>query len=104
MAKPKDHELRVGSRVRVRRDSSFPGPWPAEPVGTVVPWPAELSALDPSIRGGELFRIVELQWGTQRAYFVEFDEPQFDTDGPGGGGPYTKAEVLDQYLEPIDVD
>lgn len=41
--------------------------------------------------------------GKQRAYFIEFDEPQFDTDGPDGGGPYTKAEVWDRYLEPTDV-
>jgi hypothetical protein len=85
--------------VRVRRDPSFAGPWPAEPLGTVVPWPAELTKLDPRIVGGELFRIVDHPWGKQRAYFIEFDEPQFDTDGPEGGGPYRKASVWERYLE-----
>ena len=94
-------ELAVGSRVRVRRDPTFPGPWPAEPLGTIVPWPAELAAIDPTITGGELFRTVEHLSGPQRAYFVEFDEPQFDTDGPDGGGPYRMASVWEGYLEPI---
>jgi hypothetical protein len=97
-------KLSIGSRVRVQRDPTFLGPWPAEPLGTIIPWPAELAAIDPSIAGGELFRIVEHLSGPQRAYFVEFDEPQFDTDGPDGGGPYSKASVWEGYLEPTEVD
>jgi hypothetical protein len=99
----------IGMRVRVRRDPSFSGPWPAEPLGTIIPWPEELAAIDPSIVGGELFRVVdhhsgpERYWGPQRVYLVAFDESQFDTDGPGGGGPYRKASVWERYLEPLDV-
>lgn len=100
-------DLKIGQRVRIRRDPTFAGPWPAEPLATVVPWPGELSAIDPAISGGELFRIVHHHsgprryWGPQRVYFVEFDEPQFDTDGPAGGGPYRKAEVWKRYIEPV---
>jgi hypothetical protein len=99
--------LSVGARVRVRRDPTFAGPWPAEPLATVVAWPRKLGEIDPSIDGGELFRIVEHHsgperyWGPQRVYFVEFDEPQFDTDGPEGGGPYGSASVWERYLEPL---
>ena len=100
-------QFEIGMRIRVRRDPTFPGPWPAEPLGTIIPWPADLAAIDPSIAGGELFRIVEHRsgperyWGTQRVFFVAFDEPQFDTDGPAGGGPYRRASVWERYLEPI---
>jgi hypothetical protein len=106
----KGPRLAIGSRVRVRRDPTFPGPWPDEPLGTIVPWPAELAAIDPTIAGGELFRIVDHRSGPQRyrglqrEYFVEFDEPQFDTDGPGGGGPYSSASVWERYLEPLTAD
>jgi hypothetical protein len=102
--------LAIGTRVRVRRDPTFPGPWPAEPLGTIIPWPAELAAIAPDIKGGELFRMVEHRSGPeryrgpQREYFVEFDEPQFDTDGPEGGGPYRSASVWERYLEPIAAD
>jgi len=102
-----DPRLAIGSRVRVRRDPTFAGPWPAEPLGTIIPWPAELAAIDPSIDGGELFRVVDHRsgpqryWGLQRVYFVEFDEPQFDTDGPEGGGPYRMASVWERYIEPL---
>lgn len=67
-----------------------------------------LSQIDSSISGGELFRVInhhsgpERYWGEQRVYFVEFDEPQFDTDGPEGGGPYGSASVWERYLEPLD--
>lgn len=102
--------LAIGSRVRVRRDPIFVGPWPAEPLGTIIPWPAELATIDPSIAGGELFRVVDHRsgpkryWGPQRVYFVEFDEPQFDTDGPEGGGPYRTASVWERYIEPLEAN
>jgi hypothetical protein len=68
----------------------------AEPLGTIVAWPAE------TIWAGELFRIVDHAWGQQRAFFVLVDGPQFDTDGPQGGGPYRKAEVWERYLEVVE--
>jgi hypothetical protein len=91
--------LAIGSRVRVRRDPTFPGPWPAEPLGTIVPRPAELGTIDLTTAGGELFRIVEHLSGPQRHYLVEFDEPHLDTDGPGGGGPDHMADVWEGDLE-----
>jgi hypothetical protein len=36
--------------------------------------------------------------GTLRTYWVEFDEPQLDTDGDG---PYYKSQVLEKYLEAV---
>jgi hypothetical protein len=107
MTDERDTELAMGARVRVRRDPTFPGPWPAEPVATIIPWPAELAAIDQTIHGGEVFRVIEHRSGPeryrgrQRVYFVEFDEPQFDTDGPEGGGPYGTASVWERYLEAI---
>ena len=86
----KPTRLRVGARVRARRDPTFPGPWPSEPLRTIVPWPTSQQ---------DLFRIIDHKWGLQRSFFVLFDEPQFDTDGPDGGGPYYKAEVWERYLE-----
>lgn len=94
--------------MRIRRDQTFPGPWPAEPLATIVAWPAALATIDPSIAGGELYRVIDHQSGPeryrgeQRVYFVEFDDPQYDTDGPAGGGPYTTASVWERYLEPVD--
>jgi hypothetical protein len=92
----------------VRRDPTFSGPWPAEPLATIVPWPELLSTVDPDIVGGEVCRVIDHQSGPeryrgkQRVYFVVFDEPQFDTDGPEGGGPYRTASVWERYLEPFD--
>lgn len=105
MAHERNPQLTMGARVRVRRDPTFAGPWPAEPLGTIVPWPVALGAIDPSIEGGELYRVIdhrsgpERYRGPQRVYFVEFDEPQLDTDGPDGGGPYGSASVWERYLE-----
>jgi hypothetical protein len=103
MTGERDPRLVIGARVRVRHDPDFPpGPWPAEPLATVVPWPGMLVEIAPSIEGGELFRLVEHRAGPERHYFVEFDEPQFDADGPDGGGPYESADVWEAYLEPLD--
>ena len=72
-----------GSRVRVRQDPLFgPGPWPAEPVGTVVSERRNVETVD----------------GSEPMIWVKFDEPQRDTDGDG---PYDSAEVLARYLEPL---
>jgi len=108
VSEERDSRLAIGARVRVRRDPTFAGPWPTEPVATIIPWPEMLSGIDPNIVGGELFRVIEHQSGPdryrgeQRVYFVEFDEPQFDTDGPEGGGPYRTASVWERHLEPLD--
>jgi len=54
---------------------------------------------------GTLFVVREHLWGGQaehRSYWIVFDEPQFDTEGPDGAGPYRQAEVWEMYLEPID--
>ena len=70
-----------GTRVRVRQDPEFgPGPWPAEPTGRVVGAPEAVSG-----RNGVLM-----------TYWIEFDEPQFDTDGDG---PYSRSQVLEKYLD-----
>lgn len=82
-------DYQPGERVRVRRDEQYgPGPWPAEPNGTVGWHPGSLDA-NPWVP-------VDTQSGPRRSYWIVFDDPQFDADGDG---PYSEAEVLDSYLE-----
>lgn len=75
----------VGSRVRVLQDAEYPpGPWPAQPTGTVIEGPVMVEGTEPN--------------PLLSTYTVQFDEPQRDADGDG---PYTVSEVLGQYLEPV---
>lgn len=70
----------IGTRVQVLSDPDYgPGPWPAEPFGKIVGPP----------------EAVEGRVGMLTTYWVEFDEPQLDTDGDG---PYSKSQVLGRYL------
>ena len=81
-------ELDVGSRVLVVQDPEFgPGPWPSEPTGRIVAFPT-----------GEGFLEVATQQGTERSWWVAFDEPQRDADGDG---PYHESQVLERYLRPV---
>jgi len=74
----------LGDRVIVRQDRVHPpGPFPAEPTGTIV------SSGMPTMTTR----------GLRRTYGDEFDEPQLDADGDG---PYVFADVLDVYLERIE--
>src|SRR5215212_1998040 len=99
----RDPRLAIGARGRVRRDPRFPGgPWPSEPLATVVARPGLRGEIDRGVGSGELFRLVKHRSGPERHYFVEFDEPQLDADGQDGGGPYQSAEVWEAYLEPLD--
>jgi hypothetical protein len=83
-----DEPIAVGARVRVRQDPGFgPGPWPAEPLGTVTD----------GIEGH--YTVVETRQGPERTYFIRFDEPQRD---PDGDGPYETSQVLERYLEPAE--
>ena len=69
----------------VRRDPDYgPGPWPSEPHGTV------------SGAGGPCYTLVETMRGSERSYWITFDEPQRDTDGDG---PYESSQVLERYLQ-----
>jgi len=82
LPEPLREPLPAGARVRVRRDPEFgPGPWPAEPSGTVGS-----------------FGMVTTTRGPERTYWVLFDDPQLD---PDGDGPYESSQVLERYLEPI---
>lgn len=72
-----------GSRVRVLRDAAWDGPWQREFLGTVDDLGAPVPVRHGQARPGEL------------AYWVRFDEPQFDSDGDG---PYSKALIWDRYL------
>ena len=86
---PRGPILRAGQRVRVMSDPLYgPGPWPAEPMGTVVEYPGGLD--------GETWRPIMTTSGPRRFYWIVFDEPQLDGDGDG---PYAEAEVLDDDLE-----
>ena len=79
----------AGTRVRVRRDKEHgPGPWPAEPTGTVVVGLDHTHFVD-----------VQAPVGVRRVYWVEFDEPQFDSEGDG---PYHQAQILAVYLELLE--
>lgn len=77
--------LSAGTRVRVRRDPTYgPGPWPAEPLGTIT------DAFEPHAVG------VSTTAGNEWTYMILFDEPQRDVDGDG---PYRASQVLARYLE-----
>jgi hypothetical protein len=77
----------VGSRVVVRRDPDYgPGPWPAEPAGRIAPYP-----------DGATYVQLPTRKGRERAWWIIFDEPQYD---PDGDGPYRESQVLERYLSP----
>jgi len=75
--------LAPGSRVRVLRDASWDGPWHREFLGTIDDLAGPAPVQHAQARPGEL------------AYWVRFDEPQFDS---GGDGPYRTALIWDRYL------
>jgi hypothetical protein len=75
----------AGTRVTVIRDISWPGPWRQEFCGTVDPMGAPEPISNPRAHEGEL------------AYWITFDEPQYDAHGQG---PYRKALIWDRYLRP----
>jgi hypothetical protein len=76
--------FRAGDRVRARQDALFgPGPWPAEPTGTIVGRRTTVRAAG----------------RTNHLWWVEFDEAQDDLDG---FGPYARAQVNERYLERLD--
>ncbi|MEU2490936.1 ferrous iron transport protein A [Streptomyces sp. NPDC007883] len=77
--------LAAGSRVTVIRDPSWDGPWQVEFRGRIDDLTAPEPVLHSSAREGEL------------AYWVVFDEPQFDSSGDG---PFRKALIWDRYLKP----
>jgi len=78
----------IGTRVRLRRDPTHePGPWPGEPLGTIVEAPDR-----------EPFTVVVTLQGPTIYYWVDFDEPQLDEDGDG---PYSAAQVSTRHLEPL---
>jgi len=74
----------VGAQVFVRDASpTLPSPWPQGPSGIIVR------------SGGSALSGV---WGKAagRMWWVEFDEPQSNSDG---SGPFSTAQVLEKYLE-----
>ncbi|MER6447194.1 ferrous iron transport protein A [Streptomyces venezuelae] len=77
--------LAAGSRVVVVRDPGWDGPWRNEFLGTIDAMGAPEPVEHRHARAGEL------------AYWVTFDEPQYDGDGDG---PYRKAWIWDRYLRP----
>jgi hypothetical protein len=79
---PKD-ALPAGTRVTVIQDSIWRGPWRQEFRGTVDSMGAPEAVSHPKARPGEL------------AYWVKFDEPQYDADDMG---PYRKASIWARYL------
>jgi hypothetical protein len=79
-------EFAEGQRVRVRQDPDYPrGPWPDEPIGWIT-----------DFGDGVLYRDVATPKGARRTWFVTFEEPQRDVDGP-----YRSSEVLEKYLEAV---
>ena len=78
-------QSKLGSRVFVRQDPEFgPGPWPAEPTGTIVG--------DPD---GATCVTVNTRQGPERMWWVRFDEPQRDAEGDG---PYKESQVVEFML------
>ncbi|MEV0263874.1 DUF6193 family natural product biosynthesis protein [Streptomyces sp. NPDC050617] len=72
-----------GTRVTVIRDPSWNGPWQDEFPGTIDDLGTPEPAQQANAREGEL------------AYWVTFDEPQYESNGDG---PYRKAQISEQYL------
>ncbi|SDT82538.1 hypothetical protein SAMN05216371_7327 [Streptomyces sp. TLI_053] len=77
--------LARGSRVLVLRDATWDGPWKRGFRGTIDGLTVPLPVQHPHALAGEL------------AYWVRFDEPEFDSDG---AGPYRKALIWGRYLRP----
>ncbi|MBE1537204.1 hypothetical protein [Actinomadura algeriensis] len=73
--------------MRVVRDPDWDGPWRCEFSGTVDSLGPPEAVRHSQARAGEL------------AYWVVFDEPQYDA---GGDGPYRKAQIWGRYLVPED--
>jgi hypothetical protein len=80
-----DSAMPPGSRVTVVRDLKWDGPWRQEFHGTIDTLAAPEPVRHSHAREGEM------------AYWVAFDEPQYDADGDG---PYRKALIWDRYLQP----
>ena len=68
-------KLEIGNRVEV----SSKGGWKNDFFGTVVDGPEPVETLK----------------GTENYYWVEFDEPQEDINGPD---QYSKAQILSCYI------
>lgn len=84
---------RAGDKVRVSRHYH----WAKQAAGTVVvPDPAieELAPVELRFHG-EVSRAVRHVDGEHIHYAVQFDEPQFDSDGDG---PYAGAEIDSDFL------
>ncbi|MFJ8431385.1 ferrous iron transport protein A [Kitasatospora sp. NPDC094019] len=65
------------------------GPWEVDFPGSIDDTGAPEPVLHTSAEPGEL------------AYWVSFDEPQYDS---GGSGPYRKAQIWARYLRPARTD
>jgi len=81
-----DNAIAAGARVKVLRDPVWDGPLRQEFLGVVSSRAAPEAVESPIAHLGEL------------AYWVTFDEPQFDSSGDG---PYRKALIWARYLQPV---
>ena len=82
---PKSPEtLPPGTRVTVIQDPSWAGPWQVEFQGEIDDLEAPEPVRHAMAQDGEM------------AYWVNFDEPQYDSDGDG---PYRKAQIWGRYLK-----
>lgn len=75
----------IGAQVVVRAaNAGEPSPWPREPSGVIVR------------SGGSALAGVWGRGGGGRMWWVEFDEPQSNSDGDG---PFPSAQVHEKFLE-----
>jgi hypothetical protein len=75
----------IGAQVVVHAsDTGDPAPWPDEPSGVIVR------------TGGSALAGVWGRGGGGRMWWVEFDEPQSNSDGDG---PFLSAQVHEKFLE-----
>ena len=75
----------IGAQVVVRAaNAGEPSPWPREPSGVIVR------------SGGSALAGVWGRGGGGRMWWVEFDEPQSNSDGDG---PFPSAQVHERFLE-----
>ena len=82
--------LKIGQKIRISPDFI----WARSEIGVVSYPPSTLIEYD------ELgyARTVSCVEGPVLYYYIEFETPQFDSDGDG---PYRGAEIPEKYLTPI---
>lgn len=85
-----DRSFIEGDRVQISGEFF----WAKEATGTISSPPSEVTVISGPWDGG-LSRLEKSALGTNRVYWVWFDEPQYDADGDG---PYKGGTIWESAL------